>query len=131
MDKRKRKRLVLIHIIIQGPWELMNWVNKQKLPAIKTIKYSNQLYLEINDLWHVLHSSFNMAQHYSINESILEELVSFPSSPWDQFSKEEFIIAITKCNKSSAPGPDKLLWSYLKYILKDKIVVATTRHKVQ
>jgi len=25
----------------QGPWELMNWVNKQKLPAIETIKYNN------------------------------------------------------------------------------------------
>ena len=24
-----------------GPWELMNWVNKQKLLAIETIKYNN------------------------------------------------------------------------------------------
>ena len=26
----------------QGPWEFMNWVNKYKLPTIKTIKYNNQ-----------------------------------------------------------------------------------------
>ena len=26
----------------RGPWELMNWVNKRKLPTIKTIKYNNQ-----------------------------------------------------------------------------------------
>ena len=25
----------------QGPWELMNWVNKHKLPAIKTVKYNS------------------------------------------------------------------------------------------
>ena len=25
----------------QGPWKLMNWVNKRKLPAIETIKYNN------------------------------------------------------------------------------------------
>jgi len=25
----------------QGPWELMNWVKKRKLPAIEAIKYNN------------------------------------------------------------------------------------------
>ena len=44
------------------PWELMNWVNKCKLPAIKAIKYNGQPCLEIDNLWHTLHSSFNTAQ---------------------------------------------------------------------
>jgi len=35
------------------------------------------------------------------------------------FSKEEFRITIANCNNTSAPGPDKLSWSYLKIILKD------------
>jgi len=69
----------------------------------------------------VLHSSFNIAQHHSINESIFDKLTFFLFSPWNQFSEEEFIIAITKYNNSSIPGPNKLLWSYLKHILKDKI----------
>lgn len=34
----------------QGPWELINWVNKCKLPAIEAIKYNDQQYLDINDL---------------------------------------------------------------------------------
>jgi len=34
----------------QGPWELMNWINKHKLPAINMIKYNSQLCLELNDL---------------------------------------------------------------------------------
>ena len=34
----------------QGSWELMSWVNKHKLPAIETIKYNDQQYLNINDL---------------------------------------------------------------------------------
>jgi len=25
-----------------GPWELMNWINKHKLPAIEAIKYEDQ-----------------------------------------------------------------------------------------
>jgi len=45
----------------QSPWELMNWVNKCKLPSIKTIKYNNRLCHEISNLWHTLHLSFNIA----------------------------------------------------------------------
>ena len=32
------------------PWELMNWVNKHKLPAMKAIKYDNQLCLTLDSL---------------------------------------------------------------------------------
>ena len=39
--------------------------------------------------------------------------------PWPVFSKKEFRTAISSCNNSSAPGPDKLSWSHLKTILKD------------
>ena len=46
-----------------GPWELMNWVNKWKLPAVKAIKYDYQPYLSLDSLWNALHSSFNMAFH--------------------------------------------------------------------
>jgi len=35
----------------QGLWELMNWVNKHKLPTIKAIKYNSCPCLEIKDLW--------------------------------------------------------------------------------
>jgi len=42
-----------------------------------------------------------------------------PISLWPTFSKEEFRLALVNCNNSSAPGPDKLLWSYFKIILKD------------
>ena len=34
-----------------GPWELMNWVNKCKLPAIEMIRYNGCPYLELDDLW--------------------------------------------------------------------------------
>jgi len=39
----------------------MNWVNKHKLPAIEMIKYNGQPYLELDDLWQALYSSFNIA----------------------------------------------------------------------
>ena len=29
--------------------------------------------------------------------------------------------SIAKCNNSSTPGPDKLLWSYLKYIINNEV----------
>ena len=37
---------------------------------------------------------------------------------WNPFSKKEFKCTIDNCNSSSTPGLDKLLWNYLKTILK-------------
>ena len=45
-----------------GPWKLMNWVNKIKLPAIEMIKHNSSSCLELNDLWQALYLSFNSAQ---------------------------------------------------------------------
>jgi len=103
-----------------GPWELMSWVNKRKLPAIEMIKYNGQPCLDLENLWQALHSSFNTAQFCQIDESMLNELDLYSSSLWTLFSEEEFTSAIVKCNNMSTPGPDKLLWGYLKYIIKDK-----------
>ena len=91
-----------------GLWELMNWVNKQKLPAIEVIRYNNRPCLEINNLWHVLHSFFNIAQHCHIDENVLNVITSFLSSTWVPFSEEEFTSTIAKCNNLSTSGPDKL-----------------------
>ena len=50
---------------------------------------------------------------------VLDEIIDKLNSPWPPFLKEEFKITIANCNNTSTSGPDKLLWSYLKIILKD------------
>jgi len=102
----------------QGPWKLMNRVNKHKLLAIKAVKYNSQPCLEIDNLWQALHSMFNTAQHCFVDE-VLNELESFMKSTWNLFLEEEFTNTLTKCNNSSTPGPNKLVWRHLKHILKD------------
>ena len=37
---------------------------------------------------------------------------------WKLFSKKKSRQVINKCNNSSAPGPNKLMWHHLKSILK-------------
>ena len=37
----------------------MNWVKKQKLPAIEAIQYNSQPYIELDNLWEALHNLFN------------------------------------------------------------------------
>jgi len=54
-----------------------------------------------------------------VDIDVLDEIINKPTSPWPPFSKEEFKITIANCNNTSIPGPDKLLWSHLKIILKD------------
>jgi len=63
-------------------WELMNWVNKKKLPAIKTIKYNGQQCLDINDLWCALHSTFNTASNHEVDTTILDEISDKPTVSW-------------------------------------------------
>jgi len=62
-----------------------------------------------------------MAQHHHINEDVFNKIVLSLKSIWDLFSEEELTSIITKYNNSSTPGPDKLLWRHLKYVLKDKL----------
>ena len=38
-----------------NPWELMNWINKYKLPTTKAIKHEGQLCLTLENLWDTLH----------------------------------------------------------------------------
>jgi len=64
----------------QGPWELMSWINKRKLPTIETIKYHDQQCLNINNLWNALHSTFNMALYRQVDIDILDEITNKPTS---------------------------------------------------
>ena len=102
-----------------GPWELMNWVNKCKLPAIEAIKYDNQPCLSLNSLWNALHSSFNTVLHLQVDISILDKIKNKQTSIWVPFSKKEFKITLGSCNSLLTPGLDKLLWRHLKSIMKN------------
>ena len=101
-----------------GPWELMNWINRCKLPAIEAIQYDGHPCLSLDSLWKVLHASFNTALNCQVDINILSEIKHKVTSAWSPFSKEEFKQVIIKCNNSSLPGSDKLTWCHLKAILK-------------
>ena len=95
----------------------MNWINRCKLPAIKAIKHNGSLCLSPESLWDALHNTFNTTLHCQVDLDILNEIGRKPTSQWFPFFKEEFKQAISKCNNSSIPGPDKLSWHHLKIIV--------------
>ena len=98
----------------------MNWVKKCKLSAIKAIQYEGCPYIELEDLWIALHNSFNSAQMREIDIHVLDKIPNKPTRYWNPFSKQELISTIEKCNNLSAPDPDKLTWSYIKSIIRNK-----------
>jgi len=95
----------------------MNWIKRHKLLAIKAIKYDGHPCLSPESLWDALHSTFNTALNHQVDLNILNEIEHKPSLQWFPFSKEEFKQAISNCNNSSVPGPDKLTWRHLKSIV--------------
>ena len=98
----------------------MNWINRCKLLATKAIKYNEQLCITPNSLWDTLHNIFNYTIHHQVNVNVLNEIENKATSLWEPFSKHEFRKAISKCNNSLAPGPDKLTWCHLKIVLKQE-----------
>ena len=95
----------------------MSWINRHKLPATKAIKHNSSLCLSPESLWNVLHNIFNTTLHCQIDLNILNKIDCKPTLQWFPFFREEFKQAINKCNNSSAPGPDKLSWHHLKFIV--------------
>ena len=55
----------------RGPWELMNWVKKRKLPTTEAIKHNGSPCLSPDSLWNTLHNSFNTALHRRVDFDIL------------------------------------------------------------
>ena len=100
---------------------MINWINKCKLPTVEAINYDNQPCLTPESLWEALHTIFNTALHRQINTDILDKIGGKTTSAWVPFSKKEFRQALIKCNNSSAPSPDKLMWRHLKSILKQDV----------
>jgi len=73
-----------------GPWELMNWINKRKLPAVEAIKYEGQPCLTPESLWRALYTTFNTTLHRQVNTDVLNEIGSKTTATWVLFLKEEF-----------------------------------------
>ena len=107
-----------------GPWELMNWINKRKLPTVEAIKYEGQPCLTSESLWGALYTTFNTALYRQVNTNVLNEIGSKTTATWVLFLKEEFRWALIKYNNSSAPGPNKLMWQHLKTILKQDVCLS-------
>ena len=101
----------------KGPWELMNSINRCKLPATKAINHNGSLCLSPESLWDTIYNTFNTTLHHQVDLNILNEINHKLTLQWFPFSKEEFKQAISKCNNLSAPGSDKISWHHLKFII--------------
>ena len=101
----------------RSPWELINWINKRKLPATEAIKFNGQLCITPDNLWGALYNIFNHTIDHQVDIDILSEIENKSTSSWEPFSKLEFKNTINKCINSSAPCPDKVTWCHLKHIL--------------
>ena len=92
---------------------------KYKLPDIEAIQYNSWSCLEFKDFWQALHLSIHVITILFGISSNKSKLIWWIWAKCMPFSKEEFKIIILKYNNLSLPGPNKLLWRYLKVIIND------------
>ena len=103
------------------PWDLMNWVWKKLMPAIKFILYKNCFCNTLPDLWYVLHNSYNSAENRPVDTCFLNEIPQVGLIDWPAFSKQEFKDAIAKCSSLSALGSDHISWKHLKTLFSSDL----------
>ena len=101
------------------PWDLMNCVKKCQLSATEALQYNRHPYTKLEDLWQVLHQTFNSVQNCQVNLHILDEIPLKPLFEWPNFSKEEFGNAIKKCNNSFSSRPNYIFWRHLKAVINN------------
>jgi len=56
------------------PFNHINWAKKWKLPTTEAIKFNRISYNNLDNLWQVLHQSYNTAQDKPINIQLLDEI---------------------------------------------------------
>jgi len=91
------------------PWDLMNWVRKKNLPAIKAIYHEGQPCNNLEALWNALHNSYNSVENRSIKTRFLNKIDQCDNIEWLPFTGQEFKDAIAKCSNVSSPGPDHII----------------------
>ena len=56
---------------------------------------------------------------HEVDIHVLDKIPRKLAKEWNLFSKQELIDTLEKCNNLSAPGPNKLTWSHIKFIMRD------------
>lgn len=101
------------------PWDLMNWIQKCKLPAVEALSYQGTPCNTLDSLWDTLHRTYNPASGREHDLSDLESVPAAVQWDWLAFSMLELCEALSACSGKSAPGPDHVNWRHLKWMVRD------------
>ncbi|KAJ3502935.1 hypothetical protein NMY22_g18421 [Coprinellus aureogranulatus] len=111
------KKVTEISIDHKRTWDLMAWIQERKNPPCEAIQFNGQPCHTTDQLWQVLHATYNAANNRPVDLSILDDLPTLVAREWPEFSELELRQALEACSSCSAPGPDHqmpaLMWEKL------------------
>ena len=109
------------------PWDLMDGVKERKNPPCEAIQYNGEPCHDLDKLWDALHGTYNVANDRPVDLSLLDNLPDEPVREWPVFLPLELRQALDACSSCSAPGPDHVTWTHLKYFFSvpecDKVIL--------
>lgn len=99
-------------------WDLTGWTRKCNLPSHEAISYRGAPCNELGELWAALDGTYNATGERAVDLSFMDPLEPLPPRDWLPFSTQELLEALSACSSCSAPGPDHIMWSYLKHLCR-------------
>ena len=106
------------------PWDLTAWVRNRNLPTFEAISYRGVQCKDLESLWEALDGTYNAATGRAVDLSYLDPYAPLPEREWVAFSPLELREALSGCSSHSAPGPDHITWSHLKFWCRSDGVAA-------
>jgi hypothetical protein len=102
------------------PWNLMDWVGPHTTPPVGAISCQGMPCTSPDQLWNVLHSTFNSALDRPVDMSMLgDKWESSSTRVWVPYSTAEMSDGLMGTSNQSAPRLDHITWQHLKCIVRD------------
>ena len=96
------------------PWEGTNWIKQRALPKVPQITDNGQVLNDLDKMFDKMHEQFAQSAAMPTDSDFVDGLPQRQPHSWPPFSSAELDDVLSTCSNTSAPGPSRFSWEYIK-----------------